>query len=157
MDILDNIRIAKPCSEAWSEMTGDDRVRHCEKCKLNVFNLAEMTSQEARELIQNREGRTCVRLYQRADGKILTKDCPRGLETFRFGIARALTVAAGLALFCVALAKLDQNAKPGQLTRYKEKAKEFEPIRKIIEFVEPTNYSTVAGDMVYIPPTTGKP
>ena len=36
---LDNIQIARPCEARWEEMSGDARVRHCQLCKLNVYNL----------------------------------------------------------------------------------------------------------------------
>jgi hypothetical protein len=78
-------------------MTGDDRVRHCQACKLNVYNLSEMTRIEAERLIASREGRMCVRFYRRADGTILTKNCPRGLQA----VARRLSRLAGAALSAI--------------------------------------------------------
>jgi hypothetical protein len=39
-----------------------------------------MTSAEISELIRVREGRLCVRFYRRADGAMLTQDCPVGLR-----------------------------------------------------------------------------
>jgi hypothetical protein len=71
-------------------MTGDNRVRHCQECKLNVYNLSEMTRSEAERLIAGREGRLCVRFYRRADGTILTRDCPWG---FRVMVRRVSRVA----------------------------------------------------------------
>jgi len=55
-----------------------ERVRHCGECKLNVYNLSEMTQTEAEGLIRKHEGRLCVRYYQRADGTVLTRNCPVG-------------------------------------------------------------------------------
>src|SRR5262249_27221366 len=75
---LDRIRIASPCSASWEEMEGDDRVRTCDRCQLQVFNLSGMRRHQAEELIAKAEGRLCVRLYQRADGTIITADCPLG-------------------------------------------------------------------------------
>ena len=75
---LDNVRIASPCSADWDEMFGDERRRFCGECKLHVYNLSGMTSYDAENLLRNAEGRMCVRFYQRADGTILTKDCPVG-------------------------------------------------------------------------------
>jgi hypothetical protein len=75
---LDDIRIASPCSADWDEMYGDDRKRFCGDCKLNVYNLSGMTKAEAENLLVSSEGRLCVRLYRRADGSIITKDCPVG-------------------------------------------------------------------------------
>jgi hypothetical protein len=75
---LNNIKIASPCSADWNAMMGDERKRYCGDCKLNVYNLSGMTRAEAENLIVNSEGRVCVRFYRRADGTVLTKDCPVG-------------------------------------------------------------------------------
>ena len=44
----------------------------------NVYNLSDMTEEEALKLVEEREGRLCVRFYQREDGTVLTSDCPVG-------------------------------------------------------------------------------
>lgn len=75
---LSNVKIASPCSADWKEMYGDERKRFCSDCKLNVYNLSGMTKTEAESLILNAEGRLCVRFYQRADGSVITQDCPVG-------------------------------------------------------------------------------
>ena len=75
---LENVRVASPCQTSWEKMQGDDRVRHCQECKLNVYSLSEMTRKDAERLIAKSEGRLCVRFYRRADGTILTRDCPKG-------------------------------------------------------------------------------
>lgn len=59
-------------------MIGDNRKRYCGECKLNVFNLSGMSKTEAENLIMNAEGRLCVRFYKRADGSVITEDCPVG-------------------------------------------------------------------------------
>jgi hypothetical protein len=75
---LNNIKIASPCAANWNEMYGDDRKRFCGDCKLNVYNLSGMTKDEAEALVMKAEGRLCVRFYQRADGSVITQDCPVG-------------------------------------------------------------------------------
>lgn len=75
---LENIRIASPCSANWNEMQGNDRKRFCGDCKLSVYNLSGMTRYDAEHLLRLSEGRLCVRYFQRADGTILTRDCPVG-------------------------------------------------------------------------------
>lgn len=75
---LNNLKIASPCSQDWEGMMGDNRKRYCGECKLNVYNLSGMTRAEAENLVMNAEGRLCVRFYQRADGTVLTQDCPVG-------------------------------------------------------------------------------
>src|SRR5215470_16116347 len=88
---LQNLRVASPCRADWEQMAGDDRVRHCAECNLNVYNLSEMTKLEAERLIASREGRLCVRFFRRADGTILTKNCPRGLRAATERISRIAT------------------------------------------------------------------
>ena len=75
---LNNISIASPCAADWNEMYGDERKRFCGDCKLNVYNLSGMTKNEAEALVMNAEGRLCVRFYRRADGSVITQDCPVG-------------------------------------------------------------------------------
>jgi hypothetical protein len=75
---LNNLRVASPCSADWNEMYGDDRKRFCGECKLHVYNLSGMTEDEAENLVMSAEGRLCVRFYKRADGSVITQDCPVG-------------------------------------------------------------------------------
>ena len=90
---LDNIHIASPCSANWDEMFGDARKRFCGDCKLNVYNLSDMTRQDAENLILNSEGRLCVRFFRRADGTILTKNCPVGWQAVKQRVSRIATAA----------------------------------------------------------------
>src|SRR5687767_30922 len=98
--VLDGIQIAKPCSANWDEMTGDDRVRHCGACDLDVYDLSTMRRDEAETFVGTREGRTCVRFYRRADGRVLTQDCPVGLRAAwkRVTWAAAALLAGGFAM-----------------------------------------------------------
>ena len=75
---LNNLRIASPCSADWNRMDGDERKRFCGDCKMNVYNLSGMTKYDAEHLLRMSEGRLCVRYFKRADGTILTADCPVG-------------------------------------------------------------------------------
>ncbi len=88
---LDNIHIASPCSADWNEMFGDDRKRFCGDCKLNVYNLSDMTRREAENLLINSEGRLCVRFFRRSDGTVLTKNCPVGWQAVKQRAARLAT------------------------------------------------------------------
>jgi hypothetical protein len=76
LTILDDLRVATPCRANWDEMVGDDRVRFCSDCSRSVYNIGAMTSTEAVALIAGREGRLCARLFRRADGTVVTADCP---------------------------------------------------------------------------------
>ena len=83
LPVLDNLHVAAPCSADWSRMTGDARVRFCGSCEKHVYNLSDMTRPEAEALLVEKEGKLCVRYFQRADGTILTADCPTGVATRR--------------------------------------------------------------------------
>jgi hypothetical protein len=99
--MLESLRIATPCSADWDEMAGDDRVRFCGKCEKNVYNLSAMTREAGEALVREKEGRMCVRMYQRTDGTVLTSDCPVGVrkERLRARIwARVSSMAASAAL-----------------------------------------------------------
>jgi len=95
---LDLIQIASPCQVSWDEMSGDERQRHCSHCNLNVYNLSEMSREEAEAFLAEREGRVCVRLYRRTDGTVLTRDCPVGLAAVRAKLVRVALATAGLFL-----------------------------------------------------------
>jgi hypothetical protein len=64
-------------------MAGNERVRYCDLCELKVYNLSGMTRRQAEALVSNAEGRLCVRFYRRADGTILTRNCPVGLRALK--------------------------------------------------------------------------
>lgn len=95
---IDRVRVATPCPVSWEQMTGDDRVRSCEQCQLNVYNISALTRSEVQTLIASTEGRLCIRLYRRADGTVLTKDCPVGIRALRMRVSkRAAAIFAAIA------------------------------------------------------------
>jgi hypothetical protein len=99
-DLLERMRVASPCPVSWDSMEGDERVRFCRECSLHVYNVSGMTRAEAESLVSRTEGRLCARFHRRADGTVLTKDCPEGLRALRRRLARraGAALAAVLAL-----------------------------------------------------------
>ena len=95
---LDNVTVASPCPAEWESMFGDERVRFCGQCQLNVYNLSGMARREAERLVANAEGRVCVRFYRRKDGTILTKNCPVGLRAFKRRVSRLARATISAAL-----------------------------------------------------------
>src|SRR5207237_10521812 len=97
-DLLSEIRVASPCSASWGDMQGDERVRFCAQCKLNVYNLASMSRAEAEALLAPRT-KVCVQFYKRPDGTVLTQDCPVGLAALKRRVVLAgSAMAAALTL-----------------------------------------------------------
>jgi hypothetical protein len=97
LPLLERTRIASPCSADWTKMVGDDRVRHCLDCQKNVYDLSAMTAADAEALLREHEGDLCIRLARRADGTIVTSDCPVGARR-RLRLRTACVMAAGLVL-----------------------------------------------------------
>ncbi|MDB4946923.1 MAG: hypothetical protein JWP97_6457 [Labilithrix sp.] len=107
LPLLEEVKVASPCKADWNEMMGNERVRFCLSCEKNVFNLSAMARDEAEALLQSHAGGDlCVRFYQRADGTVLTQDCPVGVKSkqrkrlaFAVAGAGALVAASAAAMF----------------------------------------------------------
>lgn len=114
---IDRLRIATPCPISWEQMSGDNCVRFCDHCQLNVYNISALSRGEAEKLIASTEGRLCARLFRRADGTVLTKDCPVGLRALRRRVAKrtAAIFAAIVSLSAVAFGQhgSSKNGKTG--------------------------------------------
>lgn len=97
-DPLSRVRVASPCTADWDGMIGDERVRFCGQCELNVYNLSALTRTQAENLIGGTERKLCVRFYRRRDGSIITQDCPIGLRALKLRASR-IRKAVAAALF----------------------------------------------------------
>ncbi|HYD01917.1 MAG TPA: hypothetical protein VEB22_11885 [Phycisphaerales bacterium] len=123
LPLLDRIQIASPCDVRWEEMTGDERSRRCARCSLDVHNLAGLTRAEAERLLTRRfnpEGREtagcfCAQIYRRADGTVLTADCPVGVAALRLKARRAaarLSALLGITSLVAYAAALESRSIP---------------------------------------------
>jgi hypothetical protein len=145
---LENIKIASPCSQDWNEMFGTERKRFCGECKLNVYNLSGMSRTEAENLLLNSEGRLCVRFYRRADGSVLTKDCPVGWQAIKQRVSK--TAAAFASLVFAALSGIG-------LANYSFKYNEASAMGTIPSRIENHTTSDMAIDDTEDIPVQGKP
>jgi hypothetical protein len=121
LPLLESIRIASPCNASWDEMKGDDRVRFCGHCEKNVYNLSGMAREEAERLVAQNDS-ICVRLYKRADGTVLTQDCPVGVRKRRrrrvlaaVGVGGGLFASAAGAMFTTMGSPAPIEAKMGEI------------------------------------------
>jgi hypothetical protein len=146
-NLLNNIKVASPCSADWNTMVGDNRKRFCGDCKLNVYNLSDMSQVDAENFLLASEGRVCVRFFRRADGTVLTQNCPVGWAKVKKNMSRTATAAfslfAGLfgGLFTFGFFKKAEVHTMGE-----------------IEVAQPANITvgTVAGKPANTKPTMGK-
>ena len=150
--LLDNVRVAAPCPANWNEMVGGERVRYCRACEKNVYNLSEMTRKDAEELLETHEGRLCIRYYQRADGKIITQNCPAGLRAqrrSRFSPSDktrtyckiTLSILVYFSFIHYVLARQMRHAKAEMFTRLIEARKEMIATEKFCLSDKKRNYS----------------
>ncbi|MGC2238988.1 MAG: carboxypeptidase-like regulatory domain-containing protein [Pyrinomonadaceae bacterium] len=114
---VNKLRIASPCSVGWENMSGDEKTRFCKLCSLSVYNISELSGAEAQKLIKKTEGRICGRIYRRADGTVITKDCPVGLRAFYKRTARfaGAALASIIGLFSVGFGQ--SNSKKAQVCK----------------------------------------
>jgi hypothetical protein len=137
-------------------MIGDTRQRFCGDCKMNVYNLSGMTKQEAENLIVNAEGRLCVRFFRRADGTVLTKDCPVGWAAVKRRVTRISAALASL-LFGI-LAGIGMNAFFSREERQVMGSMVPANTRPLMgDIAEPTDYQPEVGKIAVQPKgTNGK-
>lgn len=118
LPLLDQVRVASPCSASWDEMLGDDRSRFCLSCDKSVYNISAMPRAEAEAFLRERVGqKVCIRYYQRADGTILTEDCPVGVtKKRRKKLALAAFGAGAMALAGASMLAKTTCAKQGEMS-----------------------------------------
>ena len=112
------LRVSSPCPMSWDDLVGNDRIRTCGKCKLNVYNLADMEPQEVEAIVRRTEGRLCGRLYLRGDRTASLRDCPSKAKRILFRRIVATASVLFLALFASIFRRMegpDPSGLPGWL------------------------------------------
>ncbi|TWT98518.1 hypothetical protein [Stieleria varia] len=100
---LDHLVIKTPCTMDWGLMDGDNRKRFCSRCEKHVYDVSQMTRDEALELFAG-DGTICAKIYRRPDGTIVTSECPpqekklakRRLQFSIGALIALLTASAGV-------------------------------------------------------------
>ncbi len=108
------IKIASPCPARWEDMGGDDRVRFCDHCRKNVYNISALTTAEAVSLLESKKGNLCARIYQRVDGTVLTEDCPVGMA--RHWRRLKIMTSSGIAVILLTIVNLSAFGRDGDKT-----------------------------------------
>lgn len=99
-DLLADVSVLKPCGVDWNTMTGDEQVRVCSQCNLNVHNLSAMNALEAATLVKRRKTeRVCVYFKRNLDGSVKVDNCPQQIKSLRTKVF----CAAAASLMCIAL------------------------------------------------------
>ena len=155
---LDQIQITAPCDVDWDSMSGDDRKRYCGLCKLNVYNLSEMSSAEAEALVSGSEGRLCARFARRPDGTVATQDCvpirrriARRMRRLRAAAAAVLGFVSAFALSACGRGETESKTPPTT----KETPKPLpdpEPLMGVVCPTPPEDALPIMGEVEVVPP-----
>lgn len=137
-------------------MPGDDRVRYCTLCHLNVYNLSAMTRAEAEAFVTAEEGPGCIRFLRRKDGTIQTRDCPQATEMARAAtrllVGRLVAFAALLLGLVVALTPRRDDDQPTRPLR------SVEPFKTALDWLDPPPTRTfTAGECMPLPAANPAP
>lgn len=130
---LQTLRIPKPCSTDWENMTGDDRIRFCDQCNKQVFHLSAMTERQAEAIIAATRSNLCVRITTRKDGSVVTTEVlatsqPRLHHIRRRVSPIATAVISAMMAFNPGVAAQTQTAKAHQVsTQTQDANREAQP------------------------------
>jgi len=102
----------------WDDMqrTHEEAIRFCGDCHKNVYDVSKMSAKETTLLLQKAEissASTCMQLYRRADGTVLTEDCPVGMRRFRDTWRKLRSTAAAFVVFLCSQSVFAQGKDPG--------------------------------------------
>jgi hypothetical protein len=157
-ELLANVKVASPCSARWGHMVGDDRARFCAQCQKHVYNLSNLTADEAAALIREREGSLCARFYRRVDGTVLTSDCPIGASQVWVRFRRLLGTAAALMLLGVTVPLIAKSPNRDELPRAKVYRAWDDAILTIKTWLgRPPARTMVMGEICVVPPPSNPP
>ena len=145
LPLLESLTIAAPCPASWDDMDGNDRVRFCGLCSQSVYDVSALTRAEAETLITGTTGRVCLRLFRRADGRVMTRDCPVGLlRAARRRVAKGVGACAFLILFLFGWFA----GRPGGGRTARDQ------VRVIEDWIDPPTSTCVMGGPLFMPPPT---
>jgi hypothetical protein len=114
-ELVQRTFIQAPCPMRWDDLdvsdagnrqgrspdAACDTKRFCHECKLNVYNITNMTEVDAAALLRQKDKRTCIFISVASDGTIITDNCPRVLRRVRNQVVFCAAVLA-LGLFMAA-------------------------------------------------------
>ena len=112
LEVLNDTRVAAPCSVSWHSMRGDSHARHCDRCDRKVFNLSSLSATDAVALLDRHGYDLCVRLYKRRDGTVMTKPCGERATSHWKWMAWAASLFASLSATGCATATQGMLAHP---------------------------------------------
>jgi hypothetical protein len=87
---LENLEIKNPCSINWDEMTGDEGIRYCGKCRHQVYNLSEMPKRRALKILNQPNAKVCVSYLQDEENQTIRLTNLSIFEQYSFKVISAI-------------------------------------------------------------------
>lgn len=136
--------VPKPCLEDWDKLTPEARGHFCTVCETKVWNLSDLTKEEAEAFLRERAGEDlCVSYREDDDGRVLHRE-PAVVPAAR--LVRRFPAAAGLSL-ALAACTPKADAPPPKEEPTAQTEPEAEPETKPeAEAEAPSETGSAAGD-----------
>jgi hypothetical protein len=151
---LSNISVASPCKADWNSMSGNDQVRFCQHCNLNVHHLSMMSRNQAERLVASANGRLCIRYVRDPGGRFLPLPVKQKLH--RIG-RRASRIAAGIFTATISISSASaQSPSSGsrlrdvQVPSASEPVKSWESGNTIAGTIADQNGAVIRGATIFI-------
>jgi hypothetical protein len=97
-------------------MVGDERVRYCPDCKLDVYNFSTMSDEDVERIVSRREQQLCARVRQRPDGTVMTRNSSVSFSVVMQRISRAASIALAAAISVAPAMAGPPRRTPGQIS-----------------------------------------
>ena len=148
---LQHITVSSPCLANWDQMTGNDQIRFCEHCNLEVHNISELTYSRAARLVAHSKGRLCVRYYRDSEGAPITRRAPGKLHQIGHRVSR-LAAGAFSATLSLSTAVAQTSSALQSNSNYSAQAQPDKPAfaSSIVGTITDPNGAVIAGASIGI-------
>jgi hypothetical protein len=79
-------------------MVGNERVRYCPECKLDVYDFSSMSDEDVRQVVSGGQQRLCARVRQRPDGTVMPRNSSLRFSIVMRRISRVSRIALTAAI-----------------------------------------------------------
>jgi hypothetical protein len=86
------ISIPQPCSQAWADMTPNEKGRHCAHCDRTVIDFTCFTDSELYSFFANNNEKVCGRYFSTQLDRRIPMPCQQGCALFRMAAALGFTL-----------------------------------------------------------------
>ncbi|PTX64197.1 hypothetical protein C8N46_101808 [Kordia periserrulae] len=105
------LKINKPCSERWENMTPNEHGSFCDVCAKNVIDFTKLSQAEITEKVQNSKGQICARLTKtQLETPLLAFEAQKTFKIPYSNVAASILLASTLAVSTVQAQQTEKTA-----------------------------------------------